>query len=105
MVWCTQESMCDEGWDEESQEMFDEEFSKGFMRTCKGASKSVNKLVLKHDIYKKYLMDVELRKDKVQRIDSNAHQLYTYDTKKVSLCPFDDKRYVIGDKINTLEKN
>ena len=47
-------------------------------------------------------MDVELRNDRVQRIGSNAHQLYTYDTNKVSLCPFDDKRYVLDDKINTL---
>ena len=47
-------------------------------------------------------MDVELRNDRVQRIGSNAHQLYTYDTNKLSLCPFVDKRYVLDDKINTL---
>ena len=49
---------------------------------AKGISKSVNKLVLKHDMYKNCLMDVELRNDRVQRIGSNAHQLYTYDTNK-----------------------
>ena len=82
--------------------MFDKELSEGSMRTCKGISKCVNKLVLKHDMYKECLMDVELRNNKVQRIGSNAHQLYTYDTNKVSLWPFDDKRYVLDDKINTL---
>ena len=45
---------------------------------------------------------IKLRNDRVQRIGSHAHQLYTYDTNKVSLCPFDDKRYVLDDKINTL---
>ena len=53
-------------------------------------------------MYKNCLMDVELRNDRVQRTGSNAHQLYTYDTNKVSFCPFDDKRYVLDDKINTL---
>ena len=104
IVWChAPKSLCvDEGWVEGYQEVFTKEFSEGSMRTCKGISKSVNKLVLKHDIYKKCLMDVELRKDKVQRIGSDAHQLYTYDTNKVSLCSFDDKRYVLDDKISTL---
>ena len=100
IVWCDAlKSLC---VDEESQEVFDDDLSEGSMRTCKGISRSVNKLVLKHDMYKKCLMDVELRKDKVQRIGSNAHHLYTYDTNKVSLCPFDDKRYVLDDRINNL---
>ena len=75
---------------------------RGPLEHAKFISKSVNKLVLKHDMYKNCLMVVELRNDRVQRIGSNGHQLYTYDTNKVSLCPFDDKRYVLDDKINTL---
>ena len=72
------------------------------MRTCKGISKSVNKVVLRHEMYKECLMSVELRTDKVSRIGSELHQIYTYNFSKISLPPFDDKRYVLDDKINTL---
>ena len=104
IVWYdASKSLCvEEGWVEGFLEMFDEELFEGSMRMGKGISKCINKLVLKHNMYKECLMDVELRNDKVQRIGSNAHQLYTYDTNKVPLCPFDDKRYVLDDKINTL---
>ena len=100
IVWCeVPKNLCVDSSDDEG---FDGVLGEGSIRTCKGISKSVNKLVLKHDMYKNCLMDVELRNDRVQRTGSNAHQLYTYDTNKVSLCPFDDKRYMLDDKINTL---
>ena len=88
IVWCdTPKSICvDEGRVVGSLEMLDEELSEGSMRTCKGSIRCVNKLVLKHDMYKMCLMDVELRNNKVKRIGSDEHQLYTYDTRKVSLC-------------------
>ena len=72
------------------------------MGTCKGISKSVNKVVLRHEMYKECLMNVELRKDKVSRIRSELHQIYTCSFSKISLSPLDDKRYVLDDKINTL---
>ena len=100
IVWCeAPKNLCVESSDDEG---LDGDLNEGSIRTCKGISKSVNKLVLKHNMYKNCLMDVELRNDRVQGIGSNAHQLYTYDTSKVSICPFDDKRYVLDDKINTL---
>ena len=74
IVWCeASKKLCVEssnGDDEGFGGVLDE----GSIRTCKGISKSVNKLVLKEDgMYKNCLMDVELRNDKVQRIGSNAH--------------------------------
>ena len=72
------------------------------MRTCKGISKSVNKVVLGHEMYKECLMNVELRTDKVSRIGSELHQIYTYNFSKISLLPLDDKRYILDEKINTL---
>ena len=77
-------------------------WSEGNVRTCKGISKSVNKVVLRHKMYKECLMNVELRKDKVVRIGSDLHQIYIYNFSKISLSPFHDKRYVLDDKINTL---
>ena len=74
----------------------------GNVKSCKGISKSINKVVLGHEMYKECLMNVKLRKDKVSRIGSELHQIYTYNFSKISLSPFDDKRYVLDDKINTL---
>ena len=66
--------LCVESSDDEG---LDGVLDEGSIRTCKGISISVNKLVLKHDMYKNCLMDVELRNDRVQRIGCHAHQLYT----------------------------
>ena len=53
-------------------------------------------------MYKECLMNTDYRVDTIVRIGSQGHQLYTYEGNKVSLSPFDDKRYVLDDKINTL---
>ena len=82
--------------------MYSIRWSEGNMRTCGGISKSVNKVVLRHEMYKECLMNVELRTHKISRIGSELHQIYTYSFCKISLSPFDDKRYVLDDKINTL---
>ena len=65
IVWCeAPKNLCVESSDDEG---FDVVLDEGSIRTCKGISKSVNKLVLKHNMYKNCLMDVELRNDRVQR--------------------------------------
>ena len=38
----------------------------------------------------------------MKRIQSNLHEIDTYDINKISLSRFDDKRYVLDDGINTL---
>ena len=38
----------------------------------------------------------------MNRIQSNLHEIGTYDINKISLSCFDDKRYVLDDEINTL---
>ena len=82
--------------------MYSMVWKEGDARTCKGISKHVNREYLKHDKYKQALFQDQQRVDKVVRIGTENHQLYTYETQKVSLSPFDDKRYVIEDKITTL---
>ena len=77
-------------------------WAQGTVKTCKGINRAVNKLVLKHSMYKDCLMQTEYRVDNMVRIGSEAHQLYTYQGNKISLSPFDDKRYVLDDKISTL---
>ena len=82
--------------------MYSIKWEHGCMKTCKGINKTVNKLVLKHDMYKNSLFQTEYRVDSVVRIGSKCHNLYTYQNNKISLSPYDDKRYVLGDKITTL---
>ena len=82
--------------------MYSITWPEGTTRTCKGINKSVNKLVLRHDMYKSCLENCEVRTDSMTRIGSNLHQLYTFNISKISLSPMDDKRYVLDDKINTL---
>ena len=82
--------------------MYSIKWLEGNVRTCKGISKSVKEVVFRHEMYKECLMNVELRTDKVLRIGSELHQIYTYNFSKISLSPFDDKRYVLDDRINTL---
>ena len=38
----------------------------------------------------------------MKRIQSKLHEICTYDLNKISLSCFNDKRYVLGDGINTL---
>ena len=74
----------------------------GNTRTSKGINKSVNKKVLTHDMYKASLENSESRTDKMSRIGSRCHELYTFNVSKISLSPIDVKRFVLEDKINTL---
>ena len=74
----------------------------GSVRTCKGISTCVNKFVHKHEMYKECLLNTNCRVDKIVRIGSVDHKLYTMEQKKISLSPFDDKRYILDDKVKTL---
>ena len=74
----------------------------GTVKTCKGINRAVNRLVLKHGMYKDCLFDTTYRVDTMVRIGSDAHNLFTFQGNKISLSPFDDKRYVLNDKITTL---
>lgn len=74
----------------------------GAVRTCKGISRSVNKLVLKHEMYRDCLFNADQRVDQVTRIGSKGHKLFTFSHSKVSLSPYDDKRYINDDKVTTL---
>ena len=72
------------------------------LMTCKGISRSVKEQLFEHKMYKDALDNVEDRRDNVSRIGSHNHQLYTYNMNKVSLSPYDDKRYILEDKKTTL---
>ena len=64
-------------------------------------AKGVNKK-LRHIEYLDFLFDKKIVRHKMKRIQSNLHQIGTYDINKISLSCYDDKRYVLSDGVNTL---
>ena len=78
------------GWTEEEK------------KTCKGVNKAVREHELKYDMYKDSLLRKQLFRNHMLRIQSKKHEIYTLNVDKVSLSPFDDKRWVLDDGINTL---
>ena len=43
--------------------------------------------------------------EKMKRIGSKIHNMYSQEIDKISLSWFDDKRYILSDRINTLAYN
>ena len=64
-------------------------------------AKGVN-LKLRHNEYVDVLFNQKVGRHKMKRIQSNLHQVGTYDINKISSSCFDDKRYILNDGINTL---
>ena len=64
-------------------------------------AKGVN-LKLRHKEYVDVLSNKRVVRHKMKRIQSNLHDIGTYDINKISLSCFDDKKYVLDDEINTL---
>ena len=54
------------------------------------------------DKFKDVLFNKKIIRHKMKRIQSKKHKLETYEIDKISLSCFDDKRYVLDDRICTL---
>ena len=61
-------------------------------------AKGVNKNVVESIRHKEF---VDMKKN-MKRIQSKLHKIGTYDVCKISLSCFDDKRYKLGNDINSL---
>ena len=64
-------------------------------------SKGVNK-EKRHKEFVSVLFNKKVIKHNMKRIQSKLHRIGTYDVCKISLSCFDDKRYVLGNGVNTL---
>ena len=71
-------------------------------KTAKGIKKSVIKHHTKHEYYKQCLFDKTIHMSTMNQIRSYDHHLYNITIKKLGLSPFDDKRYILDDGINSL---
>ena len=63
-------------------------------KTAKGIKKNVIKNNIRHEDYKRTLLNEEQIHHKMKTIRSQRHQLGSYEINKVSLSCFDDKRYI-----------
>ena len=70
-------------------------------KTAKGIKKNVIKNDIKHEDYKRTLLNEEQMHHKMKTIRSNKHQLGSYELNKVSLSCFDDKRYILDNGIES----
>ena len=48
------------------------------------------------------LFNTKIMRHDMKRIQSKLHRIGTYDVCKISLSCIDDKRYILGDGINSL---
>ena len=59
-------------------------------------------IVTRFDKFKDVLFNEKAIRHKMKRIQSKKHKLGTNEIDKISLSCFDDKRYVLHDRIHTL---
>ena len=48
------------------------------------------------------MFNTKIMRHNLKRIQSKLHRIGTYDVPKIFLSCFDDKRYILGDGINSL---
>ena len=70
-------------------------------KTAKGVEKNVIKKEIKHTNYRNVLFHNEKMHHQMCSIRSEFHQISSYHLNKVSLSPFDDKRYILSDGITS----
>ena len=70
--------------------------------TAKGVSIATEFNNFKDVLFNKKIIRHEKKRIELKRIQSKKHKLGTYETDKISLSCFDDKRYVLDDGIHTL---
>ena len=70
-------------------------------KTAKGIKKNIIKNYIKHEDYKNVLLNNKQLHHKMKTIRSQKHQLGSYETNKISLSCFDDKRYIHNNGITS----
>ena len=69
-------------------------------KKAKGVKKNVKKGISPED-YRQVLNQSKVMHHKMKTIRSDCHQISSYEINKISLSPFDDKRYILSDGITS----
>ena len=70
-------------------------------KKAKGVKKNVIRKGISHQDYHDVLKESKILYHKMKTIRSDCHQLSSYKINKISLSPFDDKRYILNDGIKS----
>ena len=70
-------------------------------KKAKGIQKAAMQTV-SHEMYLHQLRNAEENRVSVRRIGQVMHTVFTFENQKRALCAFDDKRYLLEDRIDTL---
>ena len=71
------------------------------IRKAKGVKKSVIKKQIKHEQYKTTLFGTQQMWHGMNILRSEGHEIYGMNINKISLSPFDSKRWIADDGVNT----
>ena len=71
-------------------------------KKAKGVKKNVVEKEIKHQDYLDVLFNKKIMHHQMNTIRSESHQINSYHLNKVSLSPYDDKRYLLDDGITSL---
>ena len=71
------------------------------VRKAKGVKKNVVKKQIKHKQYKQALFSKEQMWHGMNILRSEGHEIYGMHVNKISLSPFDSKRWIADDGVNT----
>jgi hypothetical protein len=80
---------------------YEESYGIAEKKTAKGIQKAAIKK-LNHSHYRDCLLSHRIHMCQTNQIRSFNHQLYTTSLKKIGLSPYDDKRYVLSNGVDTL---
>ncbi|XP_075229548.1 uncharacterized protein LOC142329098 [Lycorma delicatula] len=76
--------------------------AKGIKKGSRIVDKDCNLIVLNHEIYKDCLFNRNISHSTSKSLRSFNHQIYSIDQSKKALSPYDDKRFVLENLIDTL---
>ena len=71
------------------------------VRKAKGVKKNVVKKQIKHEQYKQALFSKEQMWHRMNILRSEGHEIYGMHVNKISLSPFDSKRWIADDGVST----
>lgn len=71
-------------------------------KRAKGVQRNVVRHIIKHNDYKNVLFNEERKSVSATKILSTDHELFTVVQRKLALSAYDDKRFILNNKIETL---
>ena len=72
-----------------------------FNKKAKGVKKNIIRKDISHGDYIDVLSESKVLHHKMKTIRSDCHQISSYEINKISISPFDDKRYILSDGISS----